>query len=764
MRRLTCLSIITILVTCAFMPGVSADKKKFTIEQILSPGYPFELVSAKKAERIAWISYERGMRNVYIASAPEFKPVRLTNYNEDDGVDMSTLRISDHGTVLAFVRGHTPNRDGWIANPTADPNGAERAVWAIKTIPGSKPFRLVEGTNPALSPDGKWVLFVKDGQIYRVAVTSQKPILPIDRGEKPLFRIFGNNGNPHWSPDSTKIAFVSNRTDHSFVGVYDLRARKVTYLSPGVDRDTSPTWSPDSKSVAFVRRPGTPFGQQIIEQTAGPNPTGPGNGGNRNGGRGQVPLGTVGQQQAGQPGQGAAQGGGQGRRGQGQGGGERPNAIPGLTTAAFKGGYNLSFWVADAATGQGHEFWHNKPNDRTFVAANNFNIEWAGDNVIFSLEPEEWIRYYSVPVAGDKEEPIVLTPGEGMAEHVGLSSDGRYLYYSTNAGDIDRRHVWKVPTEGGTPVQITKADGIDTYPAVLASGKRVATLNATAVQPQSVAIFSSDGGTPNVIFPTLGKDFPIADEVVPENVTLKAEDGLEFHNQLFLPKDIKPAERRPAMVFVHGGPQRQMLLGWHYLSFYHIFYGLNQYLVSKGYIVISVNYRSGIGYGKKFRTAPNTGARGNAEYQDVLAAGKYLQSRPDVDTSRIGIWGLSYGGVLTSEALARNSDIFSAGVDMAGIHLWGNTIDPQDVSYKSSSISEIDKWKSPVLVIQGDDDRNVNFTQAIGLVQLLRAHNIYHELIVFPDDVHETLLHKRWLIAFNALDNFFDRFLINKKS
>jgi dipeptidyl aminopeptidase/acylaminoacyl peptidase len=390
------------------------------------------------------------------------------------------------------------------------------------------------------------------------------------------------------------------------------------------------------------------------------------------------------------------------------------------------------------------------------------NIQWAGDNVIFQLEPQEWIRYYSVAVNDSKSEPITLTPGEGMVEHTGLSADGRYLFYSTNTGDIDRRHIWKVPTEGGKAEQVTTGDGIETYPAVLASGNKVAVLNATARQPQSVAMVSSNGGKQQVIYPTLGKDFPLAEQVTPQNVTIKSEDGLECHNQLFLPKDIKPGERRPAIVFVHGGPQRQMLLGYHYLSFYHIFYGLNQYLVSQGYVVISVNYRSGIGYGKTFRNAPNTGARGNAEYQDVLAAGKYLQTRPDVDPHRIGIWGLSYGGVLTSEALARNSDIFVAGVDMAGIHLWGNSIDPADVSYKSSSISEIDKWKSPVLVIQGDDDRNVAFTQAIGLVQLLRAHGIYHELIVFPDDVHETLLHKRWITAFNALDSFFDRFLKNK--
>jgi dipeptidyl aminopeptidase/acylaminoacyl peptidase len=215
-------------------------------------------------------------------------------------------------------------------------------------------------------------------------------------------------------------------------------------------------------------------------------------------------------------------------------------------------------------------------------------------------------------------------------------------------------------------------------------------------------------------------------------------------------------------VFVHGGPIRQMLLGYHYMDFYHTAYAVNEWLASQGYIVMSVNYRSGIGYGKSFRTAPNTGGRGNAEYRDVLAAGKYLQTRADIDPARIGIWGLSYGGVLTAEALARNSDIFAAGVDMAGVHLWGNSLDTSDVSYKASAISAIDQWKSPVLIWHNDDDRNVDFAQTIGLVDLLRTRNVYFELIVNPDDTHETLLHSRWLYTFGRMQDFFTRFLRNK--
>lgn len=173
----------------------------------------------------------------------------------------------------------------------------------------------------------------------------------------------------------------------------------------------------------------------------------------------------------------------------------------------------------------------------------------------------------------------------------------------------------------------------------------------------------------------------------------------------------------------------------------------------------ALSFRSGIGYGRSFRQAPNTGRRGNAEYQDVLAGGKYVQGRADVDPDRIGIWGLSYGGVLTGQALARNSDIFKMGVDLAGVHLWGSSVDPESVSFKSSVIGAIDGWKSPVLLIHGDDDRNVAFQQTTGLVQLLRARDVEYELIVFPDDTHESMLHSRWIYTLDRMEKFIDKHL-----
>lgn len=720
-----------LLSTAVFTTGIAAQTAS-SVAPFISPGFPSDLVSAKKADRIAWLVYERGMRNVYAAAAPDFKPVRLTKFLDDDGVILSDLEISDDGSIVTFTRGSEPNREGWIANPSSNPNGPERAIWAAKTN-GTGAWKLTQGDAGALSPDGASVAFAKDGQIFRVRTAQSAPAAPSspDKADQPLIKEWGRNTTPRWSPDGSRLAFVSARENHSYVAVYDMKSRRVTYLAPGVDFDLSPTWSSDSKRVAFIRRPGTPFGQQAQPGVGGiGGPSGP------------------------------AVGRGRGNAGRGGGLGNDTVRADGLYRAVFKGGYSLSLMVADATTGEGHEFWHNQPNDKTFPNINA--ITWAGDHIIFAQEPEEWIRFYSVNPAGGTTTPVELTPGTGAVESLGLSSDGKTMFYATNVGDIDRRHVWRVPTAGGPAVQITTGSEIEMYPAALASGKQIAVLTSTATRPMSVGVVSLDGGAKRLVYPALTKDYLAVTQVAPEPIVLKAEDGVEFHNQLFLPKDLKPGERRPAVVFVHGGPIRQMLLGYHYMDFYHMAYAVNEWLASQGYIVMSVNYRSGIGYGKSFRTAPNTGGRGNAEYRDVLAAGKYLETRADVDPTRIGIWGLSYGGVLTAQALARNSDIFAAGVDMAGVHLWGNSLDTSSVSYKSSAISAIDQWKSPVLVWQNDDDRNVDFSQTIGLVDLLRTHDVHFELIVNPDDTHETLMHSRWLYLFGRMQDFFTRFLRDK--
>jgi len=734
-------------------------------QQFLSPASPLEIAAAKKADRVAWVAFEEGKRNAYTAAAPAFAPVRVTAFLKDDGIDMSAIQISDDGAVVTFMRGTVANRDGWVANPSADPDGPERAVWAARTA-GGPAFRVAEvaAGGYALAPDGTSIVFLKEGQIHRARVTPVAPASKRDRGEEAFITAWGVQSAPTWSPDGRKLAFVSTRTDHSFILVYDMATRKITYLSPGVDFDSTPMWTADGKNIVYMRRPGYSFVQ--AEQSA-----------NAAAGRGGI---------------GAAVGAG---RGAGPGGGAQtptmPTAaaqkIPGLIRATFKGGYTYSFWKADVATGSGQEIWHNQPGDMTFATAANMRL--AGDSLVFRFNvggrgggggrgqaapetpanaPDEWDRYHSLKLTTPDSKPVLLTTTDGLIEDqtsVTLSSDGKTLYYCTNAKDIERRHIWAVPVEGGAPVQVTTGTGIETYPMVLPSGKWLATLSAGWKMPQSVGVWKLSGtaspaaADQKIVFPASLKGFPTELHVEPQIILTKAPDGLEIHNQLFLPKDLKPGERRAALIFVHGGPARQMMPGYHYMQFYHWAYGINQWLASQGYIVMSVNYRLGIGYGRSFRAAANAGAAGNSEYQDVLAGAKYLQTRPDVDPERVGIWGLSYGGLLTGQALARNSDVFKAGVDLAGVHLRGSASDPESLGFKSSVVGSIDKWTSPVLLVHGDDDRNVAFSQTTGLVQLLRQRDVYMELIVFPDDTHESMLHSRWLYTLGRMETFLKKFI-----
>src|SRR5690606_38057667 len=147
-----------------------------------------------------------------------------------------------------------------------------------------------------------------------------------------------------------------------------------------------------------------------------------------------------------------------------------------------------------------------------------------------------------------------------------------------------------------------------------------------------------------------------ADLVTPSRVEFKAADGNTVYGQLFEPKG-NAKTKRPAVVFIHGGPQRQMLLGWHYGDYYANAYALNQYLVSKGFVVLSVNYRLGIGYAYDFHKPLFAGRYGASEYQDIKAAGEWLSALPQVDADRIGVYGGSYGGFLTALALGKDSDL-----------------------------------------------------------------------------------------------------------
>jgi dipeptidyl aminopeptidase/acylaminoacyl peptidase len=674
-----------------------------TIDALLAAPFTSEIAAARTGAKVAWVSNEQGARNVWIAEGPAFSGRRLTAFRDDDGQDITSLAFTSDAASVVYARGGGANRAGENPNPTSHPDGAEQAVWVV-AVSGGAPRKIGTGGAPAMAPKGDLVAFLQRGQIW-MAGASGTP------AASQAAKIRGGARSLSWSPDGTRLAFSSSRGTHAFIGILDVATKAVSWLQPSLDNDDVPAWSPDGTRVAFVRTPTVrdllPFFPQ-------------------------------------------------------------------------RQGHPWGLWVADVKSGAATEVWRAAEGRGSVFQAGDVRtpLVWsAGDRLVFPWERDGWHHLYSMPASGGA--PVLLTPGEFEIDGVSYSADGRTAVVSSNQGDIDRRHLWRVATGGGgAPEALTSGTGLEWHPALMADGTSVAFVKGDARRPGQPALLTRAGPARELASGVVPATFPAQALVEPQSVTITAADGMQIPAQLFRPAGPPPSgAKRPALVFIHGGSRRQMLLGWHYLAYYHNTYAFNQFMASKGYVVLSVNYRSGTGYGLEFREALDYGATGASEYNDVIGAGLYLARHPDVDASRIAVWGGSYGGYLTAMALARASGMFAAGVDIHGVHDWNHGIrnfvpgyDPvarPDVArraFASSPMAFLDGWRSPVLLVHGDDDRNVAFSESVELIEQLRARKVHVEQLVFPDEVHGFLLHRNWQKVFTVAADFLDRQLAPKRS
>ncbi len=677
----------------------AAPAKRFTLEQVMSAPFPSSLTAAPKNGAIAWVLDQQGARNIWVAEAPAYKGRRLTDYRADDGQEIDQIIWTPDGRSLIFVRGGDFEMHRDNPNPASLPQGVEQDIWIVP-LSGGSPRKLAEGNSPAISPKGDRIAFLKKGEVWSIR---------LDENAQPeqMFHAKGQADELRWSPDGSRLAFSTNRNDHAFIAVYNVDQPSLTYLEPSVDRDSNPVWSPDSRQIAFVRAAAS----------------------------------------------------------------TRAFSFGPVRTAE-----PWSIHLADAASGKGRQLWRASEGPGSAfheMVADNQLLWSAGDRIVFPWEKTGWMHLYSISTHDDTPTPLNAN-GDFEIEDVSLSADRRTVLFSSNQNDIDRRHLWRVSVTGENLTELTPGQALEWSPVETSGGHAIAMLHSDVRNPARAAIKIDGESVRDTAPDSIPADFPASALVAPQQVILSSADGLRIHGQIFLPPDLAPGERRPAVIFFHGGSRRQMLLGWHYMDYYNNAYAMNQYLASLGFIVLAVNYRSGIGYGLDFREAVNYGATGASEFNDVMGAGLYLRNRPDVAPNRIGVWGGSYGGYLTALALARASDLFAVGVDFHGVHDWndvirnfvpgydpGKDVDAARIAFESSPMSSISTWRSPVLLIHGDDDRNVPFHETVRLAEALRKQHVEMEELILPDEIHGFLTEKRWLNAYHATADFLSKHLKN---
>jgi dipeptidyl aminopeptidase/acylaminoacyl peptidase len=662
-------------VAVLFGLGTAAAAAPDALETALALPVAGGLTGAQDAARFAWVETTAGARNVWVAD--KGSPARrITAFTADDGIEIYDLAFSRDGAMLAYARGGDAEfPDDRLPNAGLETSTPEQLLY-LSMLDGAEPALIGKGHAPVFSPSGEALAFVHGHELWlwkKGAKAERIASLP------------GEIGRLTWSPDGRQLLFVDDRRDHSFIGLLDVAAGKLSYLGAGLGFAVEPVFSPDGGRVAFIA---------YVDPPAG--------------------------------------------------------AAPG-------GGSYWSLRVADVASGTVRTLWTPPAGSGgKYAGTRSYNLFWAGDTIVFPWEGTGWLHPYAIDAAKGGA-PHDLTPGVFEVDSFVVAPDRRTLVYAANPGDLDRRHVWRVALEGGAPVRLTSGAGSESYP--LFGGDVLATITADASHPAFAAL-ADTRLTP------LGRQAEAKGFVAPETVTFRAEDGVEVHAQWFHGAGKGP---HPALIFVHGGPRRQMMPGFHASSYYSNAYVLNQSFAAEGYDVLSVNYRSGTGYGLAFRDAPGIAREGASEYRDVIAAGRWLAARPDVDPKRIGIWGGSWGGYLTALALARNSDLFAAGVDFHGVHamlrpIEGNVspdaqIRVRQLQWSSSPMGAIAGWRSPVLLIHGDDDHNVDFDQSLLLARELAARGVPHEELVFPNERHGFLRYGDWLKSYRAAEGFFGRML-----
>jgi len=407
-----------------------------------------------------------------------------------------------------------------------------------------------------------------------------------------------------------------------------------------------------------------------------------------------------------------------------------------------------------------------------------------GKTVLFLLENDGWAHLYAYSCATGEMKQLVSGMHEDFAyagDEPSWAPDSRHFVFSSSKGDLHERHLWVLDVKTGEMSQQDSLAGTNGQAKWSPDGRKI--LFAHCDVHRNIDLWVMDVASHNArqITVSMPSNWTPADISVAEHLTYKGAQDWDIHGFLTKPAGFDPSKKYPALVWVHGGPGRQMRQGFHPLHSYAVFHAFHQYLAQKGYVSLSINYRGGIGYGRAFRSGLYR-KMGVDDVTDVVNAGKYLKSLPFVDADRVAVWGISYGGYMTLHSMTQYPDVFATGINVAGIWdfaqwtrwvqsrrgsqgglfvtYFGGFPEESPELYKvGSPFTYAENLKNPLINFMGTADANVDFEQldriVLDCVRLGKTYEAYY----YPKEVHMFRWRSTWADAFPKIEREFDKYL-----
>jgi dipeptidyl aminopeptidase/acylaminoacyl peptidase len=372
--------------------------------------------------------------------------------------------------------------------------------------------------------------------------------------------------------------------------------------------------------------------------------------------------------------------------------------------------------------------------------------QWSPDGrtLAIVLQDSGWDNVYLVPSSGGA--PKALTHGEFEDLNPMFSPDGKSLAVVSGRKNLEETGIWVVPLDGSAPRALTKFDtpGLESQPEWSPDGTKIFFHRSTPLQAADLLVADVNGGTPKPLTHTTPKVFAGA-LAIPEEVHYRSKDGMDIAAILYKPRDGK-AGKHPAVLWIHGGPEGQDTFR---------FDGWAQYLAQSGYVVLEPNYRGSSGYGEKFRNL-NVEDSGGGEMDDVAAGAEYLVKQGLADPKRLAIGGGSHGGTMVAYAVTKYPDLFAAAMELYGVvdratfnertnrnsavrwmmKMGGTPDERPDVYRKANALLQIDKIKTPLLVMHGENDPQVPPYESAQFVRALKEHRKVVYYFTYPNELH----------------------------